>query len=107
MRPMMNYRSDDERGETFIRPAAFYDDCDDALRAIDAAKVRAAREIKEALTRLRDICREQMDSVGAGTIKSDHALIDAFVSASEDGSVDMVDEIASIAESAIRAEMEG
>jgi hypothetical protein len=104
---MMNYRNDDERGETFVRSVGFLDDCEDALSAIDAAKVRAAREIKEALTRLRDICRQQMDNVGAGNIQSDHALIDAFVSASEDGSVDMADEIASIAESAIRAEMEG
>ena len=32
--PIMTYRNDDERGETFIRSADFVENADDALRAI-------------------------------------------------------------------------
>lgn len=60
---IMNYRSDEDRGETFIRSADFLDDCDDALRAIEAAKIRAEDEITKALVRLRDVCDREANRV--------------------------------------------
>jgi hypothetical protein len=104
--PIMTYRNDDERGETFIRSADFVESADDALRAIECAKIRAEREIIAAITRLRDICNRQLDNVGAGNTATDNAISDQFVDLTNQA-VDMVVEMACHAESAIHAEMEG
>lgn len=71
MHPMMSYKSDEDRGETFVRSVGFLDECEDALSVIASAKLRAATEVRAAMERLRDILVAQHMRICSGSEDSE------------------------------------
>ncbi len=105
MHPMMSYKSDEDRGETFVRSVGFLDECEDALDVIRSAKLRAATEVQAAMERLRDVLIAQHSRIGCGSEDSEIQWEADLKIAMEAGEL-ITDEFAYMTEREIRNKMD-